>query len=113
MSKFIQIHFFYSTFSLPTKQKREKLKYFLFSYLSILSSFSILLLFHPFNQTDFQYQWTIDLSILNEKWYIHNIFIIFLQQILSSKLLLVTIVGAKKKNLVLDLNLNKLATNYL
>ena len=31
MSKFIQTHFFYSsTFPLPTKQKWEKLKYFLF-----------------------------------------------------------------------------------
>ena len=31
-----------------------------------------------------------------EKWYVHTIFTIFLQQILSSKLLLVVIVGLKK-----------------
>ena len=32
----------------------------------------------------------------NEKWYIHNIFTTFSQQILSGKLLVVVIVGLKK-----------------
>ena len=31
-----------------------------------------------------------------EKWYVHNIFTTFLQQILSGRLLQVVIVGAKK-----------------
>ena len=57
----IQTHFFHpSTFSFPTKQKRGKLKYFLFSYFSILSPFSIFLLFHHSNQTDtknYHYFW--------------------------------------------------------
>ena len=35
-------------------------------------------------------------KIKNKKWYIHNIFTIFIQQILSGKLLLVVIVRAKK-----------------
>ena len=39
-------------FSTPTKQKKEKLKSFLFSHFSILPQFSILSLFHPSNQTD-------------------------------------------------------------
>ena len=53
MHKFIQTHFFHpSIFALPTKQKWEKLKYFISSYFSILSQFFILLLFHPSNETD-------------------------------------------------------------
>ena len=35
-------------------------------------------------------------SYLNEKWYVHNIFTTFLQQILSDKLLLVVIDGKLK-----------------
>ena len=51
INKFIQTHFFYfSTFSLPTKQKWEKLKFFLSSHFSILLPFSILPLFYPSNQ---------------------------------------------------------------
>ena len=53
MSKFIQTHFFHpSTFLLPTKQKGEKIKYFLSSHFFIISPFSILPFFHPSNQTD-------------------------------------------------------------
>ena len=51
ISKFIQTHFFYfSTFSLPTKQKWGKLKFFLSSHFLILLPFSILPLFYPSNQ---------------------------------------------------------------
>ena len=39
-------------FILPTKRKREKLKFFLFFHFSIISLFSILSIFHPPNQTD-------------------------------------------------------------
>ena len=53
MRKFIQTHFFYfSTFSLPTKQKGGKLKFFLYSYFFILLPFSIFPLFHSSNQTN-------------------------------------------------------------
>jgi len=55
MGKFIQTHFFYFfTFSLPTKQIRDKIKYFLSSHFSILSPFSVLSFFHSSNQTDFK-----------------------------------------------------------
>ena len=36
------------------------------------------------------------LGIILEKWYVYNNFTIFLQQILSGRLLLVVIVGLKK-----------------
>ena len=39
-------------FILPTKRKWEKLKFFLFFHFSIISLFSILLIFHPPNQTE-------------------------------------------------------------
>ena len=58
MSKFIQTHFFYpSTFSLTTKQKREKINFFLSFHFSNLSPFFIISLFHPSNQTNPQYWW--------------------------------------------------------
>ena len=53
MSKLIQTHFFhFSTFPLPTKQKEEKIKYYLYSHIFIFSKFSIIPLFHPSNQTN-------------------------------------------------------------
>ena len=47
------------------------------------------------------------MPIFNEKWYVHNIFTIFLQQILSGRLLPVIIFMEKKVILVLDSNLNQ------
>ena len=53
MSKFIQTHFFYhSIFSLSTKQKGEKIKYFLSFQFFIILPFSIFLLFYSFNKMD-------------------------------------------------------------
>ena len=36
-----------------------------------------------------------DTTLLSEKWYVHNIFTTFLQQILSDRLLLVVIIRVK------------------
>ena len=57
-NKGICVNLYKLTFSIPpffhsqSKKKGEKLNSFLFSYFSILSPFSILPLFHPFNQTN-------------------------------------------------------------
>ena len=50
--------------------------------------------------------------ILKEKWYVHNIFTIFLQQILSDRLLLVVIVRAKS-NLSVRFKFEPITTNHL
>ena len=50
--------------------------------------------------------------ILKEKWYVHNIFTIFLQQILSGRLLLVVIVMAKS-NLSVRFKFEPITTNHL